>query len=131
MTLREHPERVIARIEMAWTVNDLTAIEELIHPHAVLVARTGLAFSGRELFIKAFRRTPDFAFDRTEPGGSWQAWDATAVFDQPIAGFVGADRGRRRLTAREIWVLACHENIWSVVWHTTCERETVTGGLPS
>jgi hypothetical protein len=127
VTLRAHPERVVARIEMAWSEGDLTSVLEMIHPNASLVPRTGgPVFAGRELFVRAFRRTPDFTFERKMPGaGSWQTWGETAVFDLPIAGFAKAEAQTTPIAAREVWVLARDQGIWSVVWLTMCDRPAI------
>jgi hypothetical protein len=117
MSLREHPDRVVGRIKVAWEDGDLSPVAELIHTNAALVPREGgPTFSGRDLFLSAFRRTPGFVFVREEPGaGSWQDWGDTAVFHIVIACTV--DGVARR--AREVWVVGRSEGIWSVVWHAT------------
>ena len=122
MALRAHCDRVVARIELAWADGDLSVIADMIHEAAVLVPReSGPAFCGRELFLRSFRRTPNFAFQQREPTGSWQTWDDTAVFDLMISCAVGPAQSRRSIRAREIWVLARHDSLWSVVWHATSD----------
>jgi ketosteroid isomerase-like protein len=122
VTLRVHPDRVVARIEMAWADGDLSVVADLVHEAAVLVPREGgPSFCGRDPFLRFFRRPPNFAFEHLEPGGSWQTWDDAAVFERPIFCSVGADDSRRRIRAREVWVLARRDGLWSVVWHTTCD----------
>ena len=129
VTLRSHPDRVVARIEMAWSENDLASVAELVHPRAILVPRAGgPLFSGRALFTTAFRRDPDFTFEQKVSGvGTWQTWAETAVFDQPITGFAGTTP----IAAREVWVLAREQGLWSVVWLTTCDRPAPDAVLPS
>jgi hypothetical protein len=110
---------------MAWTEGDLSVVADLVHEDAMLVPREGgPSCVGRELFLRYFRRTPNFAFVRLEPGGAWQSWGDAAVFDRPISCAVGT---ARPLAAREIWVLARGDGLWSVVWHTTCERPAPPG----
>jgi hypothetical protein len=66
-----------------------------------------------------------------EPGGSWQTWEHTTVFQRPISCSTRIVGAARSVGAREVWVLARCAGLWSVVWHTTCALASPTSPLSS
>jgi hypothetical protein len=122
MALREHAERVVARIEMAWEEGDIAVIADMIHPHASLVPRTGgPSAQGRELFLRYFRRWPGVAFVERLRGGGWQVWEDTAVSRGRVLLRLEEPAGERVICADETWVLSRSKGLWSVVFHATCD----------
>jgi hypothetical protein len=127
MALREHADRVVARVEVAWTDGDLSVVKDLVHEDAVLAPwEGGPSYCGRELFLRFFRRTTNFTFERVEPGGSCQIWEHTVVFQRSISCSTRIGGAGRSVGAREVWVLARCAGLWSVVWHTTCALPSPT-----